>query len=173
MGKHLPCPFPHFNPLPHAWEEANESLRELLLTMPTSHDNPHASRLLEQVVDRLHVKHARQTLRAELNAIFISMASDPAIQHSHDITMERLNNRPRKRLGYQTPNPVFFKSSVALHTWIREPFLFRGLDQWISQIHITRYENTRHLKGYLYLQSSFQIFSNYYWWAIFHFLVDF
>ena len=27
-----------------------------------------------------------------------------------------VNNRPRKRLGYQTPNPVFFKSSVALHT---------------------------------------------------------
>ena len=31
--------------------------------------------------------------------------------------MERLNNRPRKRLGYQTPNQVFFKSSgVALQT---------------------------------------------------------
>ena len=29
--------------------------------------------------------------------------------------MERLNNRPRKRLGYQTPNQVFFKSGVALH----------------------------------------------------------
>ena len=28
---------------------------------------------------------------------------------------ERLNNRPRKRLGYQTPNQVFFKSGVALH----------------------------------------------------------
>ena len=30
--------------------------------------------------------------------------------------MERLNNRPRKRLGYQTPNQVFFKSGVALQT---------------------------------------------------------
>jgi IS30 family transposase len=28
--------------------------------------------------------------------------------------MERLNNRPRKRLGYKTPNQVFFKSGVAL-----------------------------------------------------------
>jgi IS30 family transposase len=32
------------------------------------------------------------------------------------IAMERLNNRPRKRLGYQTPNQVFFKSGVALQT---------------------------------------------------------
>ena len=30
--------------------------------------------------------------------------------------MERLNNRPRKRLGYQTPNQVFFKSGIALQT---------------------------------------------------------
>jgi IS30 family transposase len=30
--------------------------------------------------------------------------------------MERLNNRPRKRLGYKTPNQVFFKSRVALQT---------------------------------------------------------
>jgi IS30 family transposase len=30
--------------------------------------------------------------------------------------MERLNNRPRKRLGYQTPHQVFFKSGVALQT---------------------------------------------------------
>ena len=28
--------------------------------------------------------------------------------------MKRLNNRPRKRLGYQTPSQVFFKSGVAL-----------------------------------------------------------
>ena len=30
--------------------------------------------------------------------------------------MERLNNRPRKRLGYKTPHQVFFKSGVALQT---------------------------------------------------------
>jgi IS30 family transposase len=36
-------------------------------------------------------------------------------QQEIDTAMERLNNRPRKRLGYQTPNQVFFKSSgVAL-----------------------------------------------------------
>ena len=32
-----------------------------------------------------------------------------------DMVMERLNNRPRKRLGFKTPNQVFFKSGVALH----------------------------------------------------------
>ncbi|MCA2903402.1 MAG: IS30 family transposase [Microcystis sp. M035S1] len=31
-------------------------------------------------------------------------------------TMHRLNNRPRKRLGFMTPNQVFFKSGVALQT---------------------------------------------------------
>jgi IS30 family transposase len=36
-------------------------------------------------------------------------------QQEIDMAMERLNNRPRKRLGYLTPNQVFFKSSVALH----------------------------------------------------------
>ena len=36
-------------------------------------------------------------------------------QQEIDTAMERLNNRPRKRLGYQTPSQVFFKSSgVAL-----------------------------------------------------------
>jgi IS30 family transposase len=30
--------------------------------------------------------------------------------------MHRLNNRPRKRLGFTTPNQVFFKSGVALQT---------------------------------------------------------
>jgi IS30 family transposase len=35
-------------------------------------------------------------------------------QQEIDTAMERLNNRPRKRLGYQTPNQVFFKSDVAL-----------------------------------------------------------
>jgi len=35
-------------------------------------------------------------------------------QQEIDMAMERLNNRPRKRLGYQTPNQVFFKSGVAL-----------------------------------------------------------
>lgn len=35
-------------------------------------------------------------------------------QQEIDRTMERLNNRPRKRLGYQTPNQVFSKSGVAL-----------------------------------------------------------
>jgi IS30 family transposase len=37
-------------------------------------------------------------------------------QQEIDIAMERLNNRPRKRLGYKTPNQVFFKSGVALQT---------------------------------------------------------
>lgn len=32
------------------------------------------------------------------------------------MVMERLNYRPGKRLGYQTPNQVFFKAGVALHT---------------------------------------------------------
>lgn len=30
--------------------------------------------------------------------------------------MHRLNNRPRKRLGFMTPNQVFFKSGVVLQT---------------------------------------------------------
>ncbi len=33
-----------------------------------------------------------------------------------DTAMERLNNRPRKRLGYLTPNQVFFKPGIALQT---------------------------------------------------------
>lgn len=37
-------------------------------------------------------------------------------QQEIDTAMQRLNNRPRKRLGYQTPSQVFFKSGVALHT---------------------------------------------------------
>lgn len=37
-------------------------------------------------------------------------------QQEIDTAMERLNNRPRKRLGYLTPNQVFFKSGVALQT---------------------------------------------------------
>lgn len=37
-------------------------------------------------------------------------------QEEVDIAMERLNNRPRKRLGFLTPNQVFFKSGVALQT---------------------------------------------------------
>jgi IS30 family transposase len=36
-------------------------------------------------------------------------------QQEIHMAMERLNNRPRKRLGYQTPSQVFFKSGVALH----------------------------------------------------------
>ena len=36
-------------------------------------------------------------------------------QQEIDMAMERLNSRPRKRLGYQTPSQVFFKSGVALH----------------------------------------------------------
>ena len=36
-------------------------------------------------------------------------------QQEINMAMERLNNRPRKRLGYQTPNQVFFKSGVALY----------------------------------------------------------
>ena len=36
-------------------------------------------------------------------------------QQEINMAMERLNNRPRKRLGYQTPNQVFFESGVALH----------------------------------------------------------
>jgi IS30 family transposase len=35
-------------------------------------------------------------------------------QKEINFAMDRLNNRPRKRLGYQTPNQVFFKSGVAL-----------------------------------------------------------
>jgi len=37
-------------------------------------------------------------------------------QEEIDMAMERLNNRPRKRLGYLTPNQVFFESGVALQT---------------------------------------------------------
>lgn len=37
-------------------------------------------------------------------------------QQEIDMAMERLNSRPRKRLGYQTPSQVFFKSGVALQT---------------------------------------------------------
>jgi IS30 family transposase len=37
-------------------------------------------------------------------------------QQEINTAMERLNNRPRKRLGYLTPNQVFFKSGVALQT---------------------------------------------------------
>lgn len=36
-------------------------------------------------------------------------------QQEIDMAMERLNNRPRKRLGYKTPSQVFFNSGVALH----------------------------------------------------------
>jgi IS30 family transposase len=35
-------------------------------------------------------------------------------QQEIDFAMSRLNNRPRKRLGYQTPTQVFFNSVVAL-----------------------------------------------------------
>lgn len=35
-------------------------------------------------------------------------------QQEIDMAMERLNNRPRKRLGFMTPAQVFFKSGVAL-----------------------------------------------------------
>jgi IS30 family transposase len=35
-------------------------------------------------------------------------------QKEINFAMERLNNRPRKRLGYRTPNQVFFKSGIAL-----------------------------------------------------------
>lgn len=35
-------------------------------------------------------------------------------QQEIDTAMERLNNRPRKRLGFLTPSQVFFKSGVAL-----------------------------------------------------------
>jgi len=38
------------------------------------------------------------------------------MQQEIDRAMERLNNRPRKRLGYQAPSQVFFKSGVALQT---------------------------------------------------------
>lgn len=37
-------------------------------------------------------------------------------QQEINTVMMRLNNRPRKRLGYLTPNQVFFKSGVALQT---------------------------------------------------------
>jgi len=35
-------------------------------------------------------------------------------QQKIDIAMERLNNRPRKQLGFLIPSQVFFKSGVAL-----------------------------------------------------------
>ena len=35
-------------------------------------------------------------------------------QQEIDHAMNRLNNRPRKRLGYLTPNQVFFKNTLAL-----------------------------------------------------------
>jgi IS30 family transposase len=37
-------------------------------------------------------------------------------QKEIDKAMNRLNNRPRKRLGYKTPNQVFFNSCLALQT---------------------------------------------------------
>jgi IS30 family transposase len=37
------------------------------------------------------------------------------MQQEINMAMEKLNNRPRNRLGYQTPNQVFFKSGVTLH----------------------------------------------------------
>lgn len=37
-------------------------------------------------------------------------------QQEIDTAMHRLNNRPRKRLGFQTPAQVFFTSGVALQT---------------------------------------------------------
>ncbi|MBI0410863.1 MAG: IS30 family transposase [Nitrosospira sp.] len=37
------------------------------------------------------------------------------MQQEINMAMERLKNRPRKRLGYQTPNQVAFKSGVVLH----------------------------------------------------------
>ena len=37
-------------------------------------------------------------------------------QQEIDTAMWRLNNRPRKLLGYLTPNQVFFKSGIALQT---------------------------------------------------------
>lgn len=37
-------------------------------------------------------------------------------QQEINTVMKRLNNRPRKRLGYLTPNQVFFESGVALQT---------------------------------------------------------
>jgi len=41
-------------------------------------------------------------------------ATSPRLQEINT-AMERLNNRPRKRLGYKTPNQLFFTSGVALH----------------------------------------------------------
>ncbi|MFZ6693613.1 IS30 family transposase, partial [Undibacterium sp. SXout20W] len=35
-------------------------------------------------------------------------------QQEIDHAMNRLNNRPRKRLGYLTHNQVFFKNTLAL-----------------------------------------------------------
>jgi IS30 family transposase len=37
------------------------------------------------------------------------------MQQEFNMAMERLNNRPQKRLGYQTPNQIFLRSGVALH----------------------------------------------------------
>ena len=52
------------------------------------------------------------------------MSSAPQIDDkSIDHAMERLNNRPRKTLGFATPNEVFYKdtnnkNNVALIIWI-------------------------------------------------------
>ena len=48
-------------------------------------------------------------------------------QQEINMAMGKLNNRPRKRLGYQTPNQVFSKSGVALHIWTRACCL-QGID---------------------------------------------
>jgi IS30 family transposase len=37
-------------------------------------------------------------------------------QEEINMVMDRLNNRPRKTLGYKTPNQVFFNSGIALQT---------------------------------------------------------
>lgn len=37
-------------------------------------------------------------------------------QDEINLVMQRLNNRPRKRLGFLTPHAVFFNKYVALHT---------------------------------------------------------
>ena len=37
-------------------------------------------------------------------------------QDAINLVLQRLNNRPRKRLGFLTPHAVFFNKYVALHT---------------------------------------------------------
>lgn len=65
-----------------------------------------------RTIDDATWQFAQEKLMLQWSPEQISNYADQEI----NTTMERLNNRPRKRLGYKTPNQVFFKSGVALQT---------------------------------------------------------